>query len=193
MVSVAAGVAVVPGERLGELSEASAGVGCYTAAGVVYASVLGTLQRVPDEESEGGEKLEVVSRARAAALVPTPTSIVIGKVLSINSKQAKVHILTVDGSPCIQPFPAVIRSQDVRSTNLDTVKIAESFRPGDLVRACVISLGDQRSYFLSTARRDLGVVHATVGGEQLAVVDGDNLISPTTRETKRRKVALTEA
>ncbi|KAJ1493531.1 hypothetical protein T484DRAFT_1768207, partial [Baffinella frigidus] len=75
MVSVAAGVAVVPGEwshhvlaisktltqpreRLGELSEASAGVGCYTAAGVVYASVLGTLQRVPDEESEGGEKLE---------------------------------------------------------------------------------------------------------------------------------------
>ena len=34
---------------MGELSEASAGVGCYTAAGVVYSSVLGTLQRVPDE------------------------------------------------------------------------------------------------------------------------------------------------
>ena len=32
------------------------------------------------------------------------------------------------------------------------------------------------------------VVHATLGGEQLAVVDGDTLISPTTRETKRRKV-----
>ena len=34
------------------------------------------------------------------------------------------------------------------------------FRPGDLVRAEVIGLGDARSYYLSTAKNDLGVVYA---------------------------------
>jgi hypothetical protein len=40
------------------------------------------------------------------------------------------------------------------------------FRPGDLVRAEVISLGDARSYYLSTAKNSLGVVSAkTVNGQ----------------------------
>ena len=241
---------------MGPVSEAEAGAGCYTAAGVVYASILGTVKRVPDTAGGTGARVEVARGSRAAALVPTLSSIVLAKVLSINSKQAKVpppaplawwtsppalnagpqlvasprgspaklrrqvHILTVDGAPCLQPFPAVIRSvhsaqalrrargarcaaadaltvradphrtQDVRATNLDTVKIAESFRPGDLVRAAVISLGDQRSYFLSTARADLGVVHAQLGGEQMGALDQDTLMCPTTRVTKRRKVAM---
>jgi exosome complex component CSL4 len=34
------------------------------------------------------------------------------------------------------------------------------FRPGDIVRAEVISLGDSRSYYLSTAKNELGVVYA---------------------------------
>lgn len=40
------------------------------------------------------------------------------------------------------------------------VEIYSSFRPGDLIRAQVVSLGDSRSYFLSTARNDCGVVYA---------------------------------
>lgn len=40
------------------------------------------------------------------------------------------------------------------------MKVAESFRVGDVVRATVISLGDERSYYLSTARNELGVVLA---------------------------------
>ena len=41
------------------------------------------------------------------------------------------------------------------------------FRPGDLVRAEVIGLGDARSYYLSTAKNELGVVYAksAAGGE----------------------------
>ena len=35
-----------------------------------------------------------------------------------------------------------------------------SFRPGDIVRAVVLALGDGQSYILSTARNDLGVIHA---------------------------------
>ena len=48
------------------------------------------------------------------------------------------------------------------------VEIYSSFRPGDLVRAQVVSLGDSRSYFLSTARNDCGVVYAkSTSGEPL--------------------------
>ena len=35
------------------------------------------------------------------------------------------------------------------------------FRPGDVVLAEVISLGDARTYYLSVARNDLGVIYAT--------------------------------
>ena len=40
------------------------------------------------------------------------------------------------------------------------VEIYGSFRPGDVVIAEVLSLGDARSYYLSTAKNDLGVVYA---------------------------------
>jgi exosome complex component CSL4 len=41
------------------------------------------------------------------------------------------------------------------------------FHPGDIVRAEILSLGDQRSYYLTTAKNDLGVVYAkSVAGER---------------------------
>lgn len=40
------------------------------------------------------------------------------------------------------------------------VEMYSSFRPGDIVRAEVASLGDSRSYYLSTAKNELGVVSA---------------------------------
>ncbi len=43
---------------------------------------------------------------------------------------------------------------------MDKVELIACFRPGDLVRAAVLSLGDSRSYLLTTARNELGVVSA---------------------------------
>jgi len=48
----------------------------------------------------------------------------------------------------------------VRATEVDKVELIACFRPGDLVRAAVLSLGDSRSYLLTTARNELGVVAA---------------------------------
>ena len=56
---------------------------------------------------------------------------------------------------------------------MDKVELISCFRPGDLVRAAVLSLGDSRSYLLTTARNELGVVYAksaTSGGARVAVV-----------------------
>lgn len=37
------------------------------------------------------------------------------------------------------------------------MEVVKSLRPGDIVRARVISLGDSTQYFLSTAENELGV------------------------------------
>lgn len=54
----------------------------------------------------------------------------------------------------------VIRSRDIRSLDTDGVVTYDSFRPGDIVKATIISLGDVRSYYLSTAKMTLGVIYA---------------------------------
>ena len=61
----------------------------------------------------------------------------------------------------------------MRATEVDKVELIACFRPGDLVRAAVLSLGDSRSYLLTTARNELGVVSArsatsgaSVGGDK---------------------------
>lgn len=47
--------------------------------------------------------------------------------------------------------------QDIRATEVDKTEVAKSLRPGDIIRARVISLGDSTQYFLSTAENELGV------------------------------------
>lgn len=91
----------------------------------------------------------------------------------------------------MEGWQGLIRAQDIRATEKDRVRVVESFRPGDLVRAVVvsitnpwrvagvegrmiadpanvsvcfleqISLGDQSNYYLSTASNMLGVIMAT--------------------------------
>lgn len=58
------------------------------------------------------------------------------------------------------------RLEDVRAAEIDKVQIASCFRPGDVVKAEVVSLGTSRDYYLSTAQNHLGVVYAkSVAGE----------------------------
>lgn len=49
--------------------------------------------------------------------------------------------LVVDGVPLAagEEFTGVIRSQDVRATEKDKVKIGDCFRGGDVVRGLVVS------------------------------------------------------
>ncbi|TFY83764.1 hypothetical protein EWM64_g237 [Hericium alpestre] len=84
--------------------------------------------------------------------------------------QALVSITVVDGVPLPagEEFTGVIRVQDVRATEKDKVKIADCFRGGD-----VISLGDARSYYITTARNDLGVIFAT---SEAAVLSASNAL-----------------
>lgn len=87
------------------------------------------------------------------------------------------------------PFPAQIRTQDIRSTNTP-VSPQTAFRVGDIVRATVISLGDEKTYYLSTAGNELGVVMATSGaGNRMFPVSWKEFQDEVTGVREERKVA----
>nr|CAG8546763.1 8556_t:CDS:2 [Entrophospora candida] len=134
---------VTPGQRLGFTQNFKAGPGTYIRGSHIYASVVGVRK---DFVKKDEEKIPIitVSREKKQSAVPDVNSIITGKVIRINPKEAFVSIMVVD----------------VRATEKDKVKIYNSFRPGDIVRAEVISLGDARSYTLSTAKNELGVIYA---------------------------------
>lgn len=91
-----------------------------------------------------------------------------------------------------ETFRGIIRSQDVRSTDRDRVKVIECFKPGDIVRAQVLSLGDGTNYYLTTARNDLGVVFARAAngaGGLMYATDWQMMTSPATGVTEKRKCA----
>lgn len=68
--------------------------------------------------------------------------------------------------------------------------MSECYRPGDLVRAEVISLGTMREYGLSTNKPELGVVWArSVEGAPMEVASWREMRCPVSGQAERRKVA----
>jgi exosome complex component CSL4 len=66
----------------------------------------------------------------------------------------------------------------------------ESFKPGDIVIAQVLSIGDSRSYFLGTDRPELGVLYGKAdSGETLAPISAEFMAVAGTTIKERRKVA----
>ncbi|GAA5927734.1 exosome non-catalytic core subunit CSL4 [Sporobolomyces koalae] len=180
---------VIPGQPLA-VTAGSAGSqpapGTFVRGGKVYASRVGRLStQGPDASVQGKDDTQAI---------PEPNSTVIGTVSRITRQAATLSLLTVDGRPCRPDFAGVIRSQDVRQTAKDSVKMWSCFRPGDVVRAKVISLGDARSYFLSTAANSLGVLFAisSTTGQALEAISWEEMKDPTTGETEGRKVAAPE-
>ena len=127
---------------------------------------------------------------KKASLVPSISNLVLARVVKLTLNQAQAHILSVEQTPLPHYFYGLIRIQDVRRHEIDKVSMDHSFRPGDIVKARVISLGDSKSYYLSTAEEDLGVVLAkNEDGKRLHPYDWVTMIDPETGLTEPRKVA----
>ena len=61
----------------------------------------------------------------------------------------------------MKAMEGTVRRENVREKMVDSVIMIESFRPRDIIRAKVLSLGDSvRSIYLSTAGEELGVMIA---------------------------------
>lgn len=154
----------VPGQLLGSTSEFLPGPGTHIHNSNLYASILGPIKRTNPPKPVGPQKrltkiipaapvpLPTISIERNIALgstkdglkakseiLPEVSSTVLCRVTRIQPRQASVAILVVGETVLDGEWQGLIRVQDVRATEKDKVKIFESFRPGDIVRAVVVS------------------------------------------------------
>ncbi|KAJ2041248.1 hypothetical protein GGI01_003599 [Coemansia sp. RSA 376] len=192
MSTTASPVVVTPGRRLGVEQEYEAGTGTYVRNGVIYSSILGTKTISGDEGSDDAKATVSVERSNTKFAIPVIGSDILGRVVRMNPRAASVAIMMVGSTPCQEDFQGVVRVQDIRATEKDLVQMIESFRPGDIIRAEVISLGDQRSYYLATVKNEHGVVFAqSTDGNSMVPISWEEMQDPKTLVVERRKCAKT--
>lgn len=148
----------IPGQPLGAANKYNAGPGTHIHDTNLYSSLLGTVSVVQPEKAPSGlvkrmtkitplqetTKLPTISVSRSGLsekreVLPEVGNVVLCRVTRISPRQATVAILVVGDTVLEGEWQGIIRVQDVRATEKDRVKIYESFRPGDIVRAQVVS------------------------------------------------------
>ncbi|KAI1745950.1 hypothetical protein F4680DRAFT_4732 [Xylaria scruposa] len=220
MAQVQAQTVAIPGQLLGPSNKYSAGPGTHIHESNLYSSLLGTISITQPEKAPGPAKrmhriaalntsnassttssLSTMSVSPAGGstaeqqqdkreVLPEVGDVVLCRVTRITPREATMAILIVGDAVLSAQWQGVVRVQDVRATEKDRVKIYESFRPGDIVRAQVISLGDQANYYLSTANNELGVIMATSeAGNTMLPVSWKEYRDPETGLSESRKVA----
>jgi exosome complex component CSL4 len=156
MDSISAGSLVTPGDFLGHSQTFEICGGCYVDnTGAIRATLMG---KVVIEDKDGTRKIGVVSNKQVATeMVIDVGDKVLCRVVRLSMNQANVDILAVGDMILPESAKGIIRREDVRLSEIDKIIMHECFRPGDLVIGGVISLGDSRQYYISTADVDLGV------------------------------------
>ncbi|KAG0641551.1 hypothetical protein HOY80DRAFT_1008449 [Tuber brumale] len=190
----------LPGQPLAQSPPYTAGPGTHTqnnSTQTITASVAG----IPHVHADNSVSITRPSPSHPLLLLPEVASTVLARVTRLNPRQATVEIFAMQPTGggggggggegvCEHTFQGVIRAQDVRATEKDRVKMLESFRVGDVVRAVVISLGDQSNYYLSTANNSLGVVVAhSDAGDPLHPINWRQMACARTGIVEERKVA----
>ena len=123
--------------------------------------------------------------------IPSVGSVVMTRVLNVSERQAKVLIISVETRLLQEPLSGVIRREDIRAVEKDSVDVFASFRPGDIVRARVISLGESHTHYgLATDKNELGVIMATSErGYPMGPVSWTEMQCSKTGVRETRKVA----
>lgn len=176
---------VVPGDYLCPTSTYSPGKGAYLRRGNIYATLTGRIE----VDTDPNPTISVRSK-KPPVEVPRKGSIVLCKVINVSQRQAKVNILSVNERVLLEPLHGVIRREDIRATDKDSVEVFQSFRPRDVIRARVLSLGESQAYTLSTAEKELGVVFGiSERGSKLVPVSWCEMQCVDTGAREKRKVA----
>ena len=163
---------VAPGDLLGSSTRFESGKGVHEWNQSLLATLAGRVVLEASQNS-GKQRINVVSsKACASDTVIEVGDTVIARVIRINTNQAIVEILFVGDIFLRQSAKGVVRREDVRLSEIDKLIMDQCFRPGDIIRAGVVSLGDARQYFLSTALGNHGVIRAfsQVSGKEMIPV-----------------------
>lgn len=167
------------------------GSGTYTLNGYIYSSLAGFLKIINKTDKENLKSIEVHSPGEETA-VPAVGDIVTAKVVAVNPRFAKVSIECIREITLNESFRGQIRKEDIREFEKDKIEMYKSFRPGDIILARVLSLGEASSgYLLSTAENELGVVIAKSeeSGVTMIPVSWTEMQCPKTYNKEFRKIA----
>jgi len=191
----------IPGQVLGKLSTHIPGAGTHVNDADIYASLAGNVITTAPTSKSGKVTISISNTSTHNATLPQVSSVVLGRVLRVQQRQLIASILTVDPpSSLITPyasntddevqFQAILRKEDVRAFEKDKVNMNAMFRVGDIVKASVISLGDERSYYISTAGNEFGVIIArSEAGNPMVPASWKEMKDTTTGKGETRKVA----
>jgi exosome complex component CSL4 len=156
MSASAAPTLAIPGQLLGPASKFQPGPGTHIHDSNLYSSLLGLVHVTQPAKAPGpAKRLTKITPAPAPAELPTVSvstsdkklkrevlpevgNTVLCRVMRIMPRQAVVAILVCGDTVLDAEWQGLIRVQDVRATEKDRVRIYESFRPGDIVRAEVV-------------------------------------------------------
>jgi len=192
------GSKVAPGDRICAARKMHPGPGTYIRGGHIFSSVVGKLVLSTSTAAEDKEPKNVVSvelergRQYASSQILTVGKTVLCKILRITMQEATVDVMAADEIGSLREHHGgIIRKENVRIGATEEVQIYESFRPGDFVLAKIISLGDSRRYYLSTAENDLGVIQAicSTSGRMMIPVSWREMECPDTKIREPRKCA----
>lgn len=215
---------VLPGMALNVAGDVQLGEGLYRRSddpGRVYVSRRGTLERVGgdcrrgDEQVEGEDGrqssvlLQVSSPSMGGRAVPQVGQTVIGMVTRLTTRYIGVDILVGEShnggaaSPSAtyygEPFKGTLRSQDVWPADDREApsQLYQACRPGDLVRARIIGVGDASAGFLLSTGLDveLGVIFArgAASGQPMVPVSWREMMCSHTGIKEARKAAKPQA
>jgi exosome complex component CSL4 len=145
------GLFVVPGDRLGVIEEFTSGDGTYVESGTIYSKITGhTLLDMLNRQVSVYPLVQTVS-------IPQVGNIITGLVLEVKSKNAVLRIFQIGDKMLSGFFKGMLHISGVSHGYVDNM--FNVCKAGDIMRAKVIST-ENRSFFLSTADKDLGVVYA---------------------------------
>jgi exosome complex component CSL4 len=208
-------VAALPGDVLDSTNTHLAGPGTHVWDSKICASIIGSLSTIPPSSKSGKPTMTIhralirpSTQALQSNMLPALNSTVVCRITRVQQRQASASVLVVDPSPTTlipeslaQPttttsnaedvyFSAVLRREDVRLTEKDKVVMNESYRVGDIVRATVISLGDEKNYYVSTGGNEFGVVIArSEEGNAMVPASWKEMRDSVTGKVELRKVA----
>lgn len=164
----------LPGKILGPITKYAPGQGTHVHQGNVVSSLLGHVSikflSAPATNAGPAKRLNKITGVSSSAaelatitvsrhggrrdILPDVGHVVLARVLRLMPRQAIVVIQQVEGTVLQTEWQGVIRVQDVRATEKDKVKIYESFKPGDIVKARVVGCFPTRSLFPGMVQSD---------------------------------------
>jgi exosome complex component CSL4 len=175
------GLFVVPGDRLGVIEEFTSGSGTYVEGGTIHSKVTG--RTLLDMLNRQVSVYPIVE----AATVPQVGSVVTGMATDVRNKNAILHIFKIGNKNLSGAFKGALHISGVSHGYVDNMyNVCKS---GDIVRAKVISTAN-RSIFLSTVDKDLGVLQAlcSMCGDMLEPANR-GMSCPSCGNFERRKLA----